>query len=152
MAPSTSRPVGWPFASFRISPPDGAVVAALIPAALSAALETATAWPSARLSSTTRPGAAASRSAAVRKRFSGQWVSIQPRPTMTPSGWALAQSDRRAMASTTEAEPSRFSVISRQPMPSRWAWPSVKPGNRVAPFRSTTSSPSAEGAPAAAPT
>ena len=135
-----------------MSPPEGEGVEASIPAAFIAALDTATAWPSARVSITIRPGAAASRSAAVRKRFSGQWVSIQPRPTMTPSGWASAQALSLCMASTTEAEPSRFSVVSRQPMPSRWAWPSVKPGNSAAPFRSTTSSPSAEGAPFAAPT
>ena len=43
-------------------------------------LEATLAWPSERPSTTMRPGAAASRSALFGKRFSGQWVSIQPRP------------------------------------------------------------------------
>jgi hypothetical protein len=37
---SISMPVGWPEASFRISPPEGAAVAAVIPAARRAALLT----------------------------------------------------------------------------------------------------------------
>ena len=129
MALSISIPSGSPLASFRIWPPAGAAVWAVMPANLSIAELTTTAWPSARLSTTGRSGAARSRSARVGKRFSGQWVSIQPAPEITsPPGLAAAQAFRRATRASTESVPSRLRVISRNPIPARWAWESTKPG------------------------
>ena len=72
LAASTNKPVGLPLASRSILPPTGSLVAAVMPAAFSAALLTTTAWPSTRSSTTGRSDTAASRSAAVGKRFSAK--------------------------------------------------------------------------------
>ena len=137
MALSTSMPVRWPDLSFRIAPPKGTGVASVMPARRRAALLATMAWPSARCSRTGLSAEIASMSEACRNRFSGQPVSIQPRPKITSPGRADAsRTFSRAATSAAEADPSRLRVSSRSPTPSRWTWLSVKPGNRAAPFRS----------------
>src|SRR5215208_6408723 len=74
-------PVGAPLAfSFRISPPKGFGVSAVIWAIRKAALFTIAACPSARVRNAGLSGAISSRSAAVGKTGGVQKVSIQPRP------------------------------------------------------------------------
>ena len=102
-------------------------------------------------------GATASMSSRVRNRFSGQPVSIQPRPTSVAplaGGCDTIQAFSRAIASAADFEPSRLSVSSRSPMARRWAWLSVKPGNSAAPLRSMrrTRGPACAWAPLSPPT
>ena len=77
IAASTNKP-------FSIVPPEGALVCAVIPAALSAALLATAAWPSTRSSHTGRSPTTASRSAAVGKRLSAHNSWFQPRPDTQP--------------------------------------------------------------------
>ena len=125
-------------------PPAGSAVSFVTPARASIFELATRACPSARVSTTGRSGTAASRSARVGKRFSGQWVSIHPRPDSGPApGCASFQALSLACSSTIEGTPSRFKVSSRKPMPMRWAWASTRPGKAAAPLRSMSWAPGA---------
>ena len=128
-------PVGAPLAlSFRISPPNGLAVSAVIPAMRSAALFATAAWPSARVRNTGFSGAIASRSAAVGNCGGFQKVSIHPRPVIHLPASRLRDALfhlREKLLARIRALPGS-ACISRSPMPKMWQCASVKPGKHGA--------------------